>query len=283
MTPTTSLLFPLVRGLIAATLLLLVGIVIVEGIVARQLSGRDGEIDAHLRGWFSRLPGLLAWFLLMLSMARAALQLLTFVDPGESITPELIRGMLWQGTWGNAWLLQSCAALALLACSWLLRRNERVRRMVMIGCVATLLWSQTGMGHAADDLWGPWLGRIVSLAHLIGGGYWLGTLGVLALTVFPVLRSEARLPLLAAVVREFSVPARIGASLLLLSGARATWSYAGSVHQLISSSWGQLLLAKLVALAGVAAIGWWNWKVVTPSLEGAEPIAPNRLRRSVTV
>lgn len=283
MTSSASFLFPLVRGLIATTLLLLVGIIIVEGIVARQLAGRDAAVDAHVRGWFSRLPGLLAWFLLMLSIARAALQVLSFVDPGEAVTPELIRGVLWQGNWGNAWVLQSCAAVALLAGSWLLRANDRFRRMLMIGLVAVLLWSQTGMGHAADELWGPWLGRIISLTHLIGGGYWLGTLAVLALTVFPVLRDEARLPLLASVVREFSIPARIGATLLLLSGVRATWSYTDSVSQLVNSSWGQLLIAKLVALGGVAAIGWWNWKVLTPSLEGAEPVAPTRLRRAVAI
>lgn len=279
----TTLLYPMVRGLIALTLLLLVGIIIAEGIVARRLTGRDVTVDAALRGWFSRLPGLLAWFLLMLAIGRAALQLLSFVDPGEPVTMELIRGMLWQGTWGNAWLLQCCAALALLATSWLLRERERLRRGVMIGLVAVLLWSQTGMGHAVSELWGPWLGRIVSMTHLIGGGYWLGTLAILALTVFPILRDDSRVPLLAAVVRDFSVPARIGAALLLISGLRATWTDAGSIAALPGSRWGQLLIAKVACLLIVAALGWWNWKVVTPDLEAATSASPGRLRRAVAI
>ncbi|MEO5799379.1 MAG: CopD family protein [Gemmatimonadales bacterium] len=283
MTPTTALLFPVVRGLIATTLLLLVGVILAEGIVARRVTGREAAVDAELRGWFSRLPGLLGWFLLMLSLGRAALQLLSFVDPGESVTPDLIRGMLWQGSWGNAWLMQTCAAFALLTTMWLFRNNDRLRRPVAVVLVAILLWSETGMGHAVDALWGPWLGRVVSLVHLVGGGYWLGTLGALALVVFPALRGDEHLPMLAAVVRDFSVPARIGAALLLLSGVRAAWTDAGSLAAIPVTTWGQLLIAKVLCLGGVAAIGWWNWKVVTPCLERGLPVAPSRLRRAVLI
>ncbi|MES2306723.1 MAG: CopD family protein [Gemmatimonadota bacterium] len=283
MTSASAPLFPVVRGLIATTLLLLVGVILAEGIVARRVTGRDAAVDAELRGWFTRLPGLLGWFMLMLSLGRAALQLLSFVDPGESVTTDLIRGMLWQGSWGNAWVLQTSAAFALLTTSWLLRNNERVRRPVTVLLVAALLWSETGMGHAADALWGPWLGRIVSMTHLIGGGYWLGTLGALALIVFPALRGDSHLPTLAAVVRDFSVPARIGAALLLISGVRSTWTDAGSLAAIPTTTWGQLLIAKVACLAGVAAIGWWNWKVVTPGLERGLPIAPSRLRRAVVI
>ena len=283
MTPTALWLFPAVRGLITASLLLLVGLQVADRIVARRVLGQDPALDAHLRGWLSRLPGLLAWFLLMLSLSRGALQVLSFVDPGEQVTPELVRGMLWQGTWGDAWVLQSSAALALLATSWLLRANQRLRGPVSALLVAALLWSQTGMGHPADEIWGSLPGRVVDLAHLVGGGLWLGTLGVLALTVFPALRDESRIALLAAVVRDFSNPARIGALLLLLSGGLATWTYSGSLAAIPATTWGQLLLIKLACLAGVVVLGWYNWKVVTPALEGAHPIAPSRLRRAVTI
>lgn len=278
-----TLLFPFVRGLITATLLLLVGLQVAEGVVARRVTGRDAPVDAEVRGWFARLPGLLAWFLLMLSLARGALQVLSFVDPGEQVTSELMKGMLWQGTWGDAWVLQSSAALLLLATSWLLQSNPRLRRPVAMLLVAVLLWSQTGMGHPTDELWGWHLGRIVDLTHLTGGGFWLGTLGVLALTVIPALRGDAQLTTLAAVVRDFSMFARLGAGMLLLSGGLATWNYSGSLAAIPTTPWGQLLLAKLLCLAGVATIGWWNWKVVTPALEVEAPTAPARLRRAVAI
>lgn len=283
MTSLTPYLFPVVRALIAMTLLLLVGLQVVEGIVARRITGHDAIVDAEIRAWLTRLPGLLAWFLLMLSLTRGALQLLSFVDPGERVTPELLRGVLWQGAWANAWVLQCSAALILLAGSWLLRANDRLRRLAAIGLVLVLLWSQTGMGHPADELWHGSLGRIVDLAHLIGGGYWLGTLAILALTVFPALRSESRVGLLAQVVRDFSMPARLGAVLLLASGIRAAWSYTGPISSIPGTVWGQLLMAKLAVLVGVAGLGWWNWKMITPALEGDEPAAPGRLRRAVVI
>jgi putative copper export protein len=283
MTSTAEWLFPVVRGLISATLLLLVGLQVTDRIVARRVTGSDPLIDASVAGWFTRLPGLLAWFLLMLSLTRGALQVLSFVDPGEQVTPELIRGLLWQGIWGDAWVLQSSAALALLATSWLLRSNQRLRRSASVLLVAAVLWGQTGMGHPADEIWGSIPGRVVDFLHLFGGGLWLGTLAALALTVFPALWSEERIALLAAVVRDFSIPARLGALLLLLSGALATWTYTGSLAVIPVTAWGQLLLVKLACLTGVVALGWWNWRVVTPALEGAHEMAPARLRRAVTI
>ena len=47
---------------------------------------------------------------------------------------------------------------------------------------------------------------------------------------------------------------------------------------LLESSYATALGVKLIALAGVAAIGAYNWRVVQPSL--AHPVGETRLRRS---
>ena len=67
------LLFPVVRGLIAATLLLLIGIPVAAALVRRH--GPRPALPARetMDGWFERLPGLLAWFLLICSLLRGAL------------------------------------------------------------------------------------------------------------------------------------------------------------------------------------------------------------------
>lgn len=279
----TTALYPVVRGLIATTLLLLVGLQVAHGIIARRTDTIEPALRQQFAGWLLRLPGALAWFLLMLSLGRGALQVLSFVDPGDPITPDLLKGVLWQGAWGTAWMLQSAAAFLLLALSWLLRDKEKPLRFVMLVLVALLLWAETGIGHAADEIWGSSIGRVVAFVHLVGAGYWLGTLAALALIVFPALRGASHLPVLAAVVRDFSIPARLGALLVLLSGASATWTYAGSLDGVLTSAWGRLLLIKLGVLAGVAIAGAWNWKVVTPALEQGHEIAPARLRRAVVL
>jgi len=277
-----EILTPAVRGLVLLTILLLVGLGVATHLTARAGIERDPEAAAVVRGWFTRLPGLLAWFLLMLSLARGALQVLAFSEPGAPMDPELARAVLLEGSWGTGWLVITVGAFLLLAISWLLMARPVAQRRVVLGAALVLAWAQAGMGHGADGaLWPAGLGRAIHLGHLVGGGLWLGTLSILALAVLPTLRSPERLPILARVIGQFSVPARAGAALLLVSGAVATWTYTGPLLEVPATLWGRLLLVKLGLLGGVAALGWHNWKRITPALEAGEVTAPARLRRAV--
>ena len=275
---------PLTRGLILLTLMLLFGTVTTGWLVARAPIDRRTTSSNVIEGWLGRLPGLLAWFLLTLSLVRGALQVLAFTDPGAPIDPELARAVLSTGSWGSGWISQTLVAFILLALSWLLRNaRTRLRWTVAMGAVA-LLVAQSGMGHGVDPFWNPGaLGRVVHFAHLVGVSMWLGTLGVLALTVFPSLVTPATRPALVSVLHDFSKFARVGAVLMLVSGVVATWTYTNVLSDLWRTPWGQLLLIKLGLLGGVAGIGYWNWKVLTPRLHAAEPDAAVRLRRAVAV
>jgi putative copper resistance protein D len=277
-----DVLTPVVRGLLLLAILLLIGVGVAAPLATRAGTDRDPEAAAILRGWFTRLPGLLAWFLLMLSLARGALQVLAFSEPGAPIDPELARAVLVEGSWGIGWLIITVGAFLLLAISWLLMARPVAQQRVVLGAALVLAWAQAGMGHGADDaLWPAALGRAIHLGHLLGGGLWLGTLTILALAVLPTLQTPERQPLLASVITRFSIPARAGAALLLLSGAIATWTYTGPLRDVPTTLWGRLLLVKLGLLGGVAAFGWRNWKRITPALEAGESSAPARLRRAV--
>ncbi len=276
------LLFPVVRGLMAGTLLLLIGIPVAAALVRRHgprpaLHSRD-----TMDGWFERLPGLLAWFLLICSLMRGALQLLSFADPGVPISRDLVSAVLLEGSWGTAWLVQSGAAFLLLAISWLWRREPRRLTVVMALLLVSAVAAEGGLGHGADELWPGMLGRVVHAIHLIGSGMWLGTLAILALVVFPSLRTDDALPHLAAIVRGFSFPARIGVLLVVGSGVTATWRYSdGDLLALPDAAWGQLLLVKLIAVVGIMLLGWWNWRRITPALTAGTPTAATALRRAI--
>jgi putative copper export protein len=277
-----SLLFPVVRGLIAATLLLLIGIPVAAALVRRH--GPRPALPARetMDGWFERLPGLLAWFLLICSLMRGALQLLSFTDPGAPIAGDLVRAVLLEGSWGTAWMAQSIAAFALLAISWLWRREPRRLTVAMVLLLLIAAVAEGGLGHGADELWPGVLGRIVHAVHLLGSGLWLGTLAILALVVLPSLRGDDAVPVLAAVVRGFSLPARIGVVLVLTSGVTATWRYSGGdLLALPGALWGQLLLLKVLAVVGTMLLGGWNWRRVTPALTAGTPQAAATLRRAV--
>jgi putative copper export protein len=277
-----DLLFPVVRGLIATTLLLLIGLPVAATLI-RVHGPRPGLPSREaMDGWFERLPGLLAWFLLVCSLMRGALQLLAFSEPGEPIAREFAQAVLLEGSWGAAWVAQSLAAFLLLAISWLWRREQRRLTIAMVLLVLVAVVAQGGLGHGADERWPGALGRVVHATHLFGGGIWLGTLGILAVVVFPLLHGADHLPALASVVRAFSRPARVGAGLVVASGVGATWRYTnGAVFGLPDALWGQLLLIKVGLVLGVMALGAWNWRRATPALEDGGVDAGAALRKAV--
>jgi copper transport protein len=69
----------------------------------------------------------------------------------------------------------------------------------------------------------------------------------------------------------------------MASGIVATWKYVGSFAALVGSGYGRLVMAKIALVAVIAAAGWWNWRIVTPALEGSDESAPQWLRMGVTV
>lgn len=277
------LLYGAIRGLLVATLLALGGTA-VAAMLARRANTVALDRGKVIHGWLTRLPGLLAWFLLTLSLGRGVFQVLSFHDPGAPIDPELARAVLGSGSWGAGWMIQTLGAFVLTGLAFLLREREAWRVRVVLAFTVLFLGAQAGMGHGADAHWQPLvLGRIVTFAHLAGATVWLGTLAILALAVLPSLGGTRDRTALARVLDDFSVLARWGAALLGISGIVAVLRYTDGLGQLLTSSWGQLLLVKLVAFAGVLGAGWWNWKVVTPRLVRDETASPAALRRAVAV
>ena len=268
-----TILYPVVRASIFIALLLLMGTQVATVLVRRTLEGTP-DLAAPLQARLQRLLRPLIAGLLCLLVAKGALQLMSFVDPGEQITVALASAVLLSGTWGISWLVQLGAAIVLLSiCGKRPRADGRLTAIIVL--------AQTGMGHAAGATWPKPLGQLVDAAHLVGAGLWLGTLGALAITALPLLHGEEQLPTLARVVRGFSTFARVGVSLVLASGVTAALMYAGPISTIAQSTWGKLLLVKVACMVGVVALGWYNWRIVTPALEGAHPACRQRLRRAV--
>src|SRR5690606_41172734 len=68
----------------------------------------------------------------------------------------------------------------------------------------------------------------------------------------------------------FSIFARLGAGLIVISGVIAALVYTDTISDFWSSTWGKLLLAKLAAVAVVALAGYRNWRVITPGIARSE-------------
>lgn len=279
-----DLLIPVVRGLLATTLVLLIGLPSAARLAGLHSPPPGTAEREAVDGWFARLPGLLAWFFLTCSLLRGALQVLTFVEPGEAVSADLIHAVLLEGSWGSAWIAQSIAAFLLLAVSWLWRARPRLLRAVTSLLLLVVITAQTFLGHATDDLWRGAIGHVVHGMHLLGSGIWLGTLGILVLTTFSALRGDVWLPTVASLIHAYSKTARVGVLLVVGSGIPLIWIYSsGEVLALVDSAWGRLLLAKLLLVAGTLAVGWWNWRVGTPALATGGGPAAATMRRAIAI
>ncbi len=273
-----AILYPVVRGFIYVALLLTIGVRVATRLIAGVHRGAHDDWHPSAESRLARVRFHVSWLLPLLILVRGVCQVFVFAGSDIPLSGDVIHGALLEGGWGHAWTLQIVAAALLPAAVFARDGKWRPLQVVLI---AAVIWGQTGMGHPAEHIWPADVGRVTDAVHLLGGGCWLGTLAALAIAVLPILRGHARMPALYGTIRRFSTMARVGVVLIVVSGVVAAWRYAGSVGALVHSSWGQLLLLKVLCLAGVLALGWWNWRVVTPALGEALAAAPARLRRAV--
>lgn len=274
------LLAPVIGGLILLTIVLLIGVVVVMGLFRDDPESESPELRV-IRGWMTRFPSLLAWFLLMLVLIRGMVQVLAFADPGVPADTELMRVVLTTGSWGKGWMVEASAAFATLALMWLLA-GKPAQRTALIITTSLIVLAEAGIGHGADAIFHPVvLGRLIHATHLLGAGLWFGTLAVMALTVFPNLRSHDATPLLTDVLHRFSRFARLGVVLLVVSGVLMAWNYTARLIDLPASTWGVLLLIKLGLIAMMLVLGGYNWRVVTPRVASGMAAGPSQLRRAV--
>lgn len=103
--------------------------------------------------------------------------------------------------------------------------------------------------------------------------FWLGAL-------VPLL-SALRGPEPVLLLRRFSGLAVPLVAALILSGAMLTWAQAGSPAALAGSTYGLLLGAKLVLVAGLLALALRNRLVLTPALAAGRADAAPRLSRAI--
>lgn len=184
--------------------------------------------------------------------------------------------------WGLAWVLQAIATLAFVIGLFIVRAPHG-RSVGWMGAAAgaVLLSAVPALsGHAAS------VGKLNGLAilsdtvHVLGAGVWLGTLAtILAVGIPAALLSGAGAGgHVAAMVRAFSPMALAGAGAVGVTGVINVLFQLDVVSDVWTTGYGRTLLIKLALLAGVAALGFYNWRRVLPAL-GDDP-ATARLRTS---
>ena len=254
----------LARWLTYAAALLIIGASVFRFGVLRALA-RSTVVPADLAPR-AALVALVAAGVLALVAAplRLVAQARSFLDPGETLSLSLM-GTVLGSDWGRAWTVQVLASGLAATGALFARVAPSGWYPAAIGATAVVL-SMPLTGHATGaEQAGAW-GYPLDALHLLGGGSWIGTLGVMtlaALIPFARVTDGSRTRLVADLVHAFHPVALTGAGVTVVAGVALSLLYLqGEFGALLTSSWGKTLLIKLVLLAGVATIGGWNSRVM---------------------
>ncbi|MER7690667.1 copper resistance protein CopC [Streptomyces sp. NPDC097610] len=153
------------------------------------------------------------------------------------------------------------------------REQTRGRLVLALGGLLTVSLAVTWAvaEHASAGIQVP-VAMVSSVLHLLSMAVWLGGLAALLTALY---RSAEPLP--AAVVNRFSRLALASVTVLVVTGVYQSWRGLGSWDALTSTSYGRLLLAKLVAvlvlLAGAGASRRWTGRLMLAA-EEARTAAP---------
>jgi putative copper resistance protein D len=269
-----------VRAVHFAATILAAGVIFFQFLVAEPAfavaSGALAAATARLRRRFSSIVGI--------SLAVAVLSgvvwlVLLAADIYDAPVADVWRnGGVWTVLTGTRFG-QVCAArlvlAMLLALSWAktgtaqTRARWGVARAVM---AAGLLIGPAWTGHAgAEPGWTGQFPLSADALHLLAAGAWLGGLPPLAMVLAAARRSQEAdwSAVVATAIRRFSLLGMASVAALLASGVINSWYDVGSIGQLFDSTYGRLVLVKIVLFAAMVGIAAVNRLHLTPRLASA--------------
>ena len=195
-----------------------------------------------------------------------------------SVDPETLRILATEGPWGAGWLLQVAGALG-ASLGFLAARAGRGSGWFAAAVAGlALAFSPALSGHAVGGGGGA---VALHATHVVVAGTWLGGLAMLLLVGIPAARrleDLASREATSALAGGFSLVATLGVALLFLTGAPAAFRLAGSFDALVGTSYGRVLLLKLIAVLMMGALGAYHALRIRPRLAGEGAV--QRLRRT---
>jgi putative copper resistance protein D len=188
------------------------------------------------------------------------------------LDPKTLQLFFFSTQFGPFAMLRLGLFLALLVIG-VLPLPRRAWFFALLGIAAVLLVTQAWFGHAAEggaSLAGA--AMVVAYAvHLLAGAAWLGGLPVLLLALIEV-RCPANADAAQSAARlcwRFSAMAIVAVVLVLLSGiANAFFRVGDAVGGFFLTAYGAVLLVKLLLVAAMLALAYFNRYIAVPQLAG---------------
>jgi copper transport protein len=160
----------------------------------------------------------------------------------------------------------------------------------LFGALAIALLASPGLAGHAGVTAPVGLNLVADAAHLVGAACWLGGLVMIVTAALPAtvaIAPEERVRILAPVISRYSDLAVIAVAVLLASGLFRAWVEVRAWHALTGTTYGLVLLAKVVAFLPMLGLGAMNNRWTKPRLQraakggGSGIAAMSILRRSM--
>lgn len=246
------------RWAVSAATLAALGVVGLRWLESRARGRRDAAMPSFDRALGSL--GLASSLLLLAALAsRAVFQSIQAFGLGDGLSAESLRLVALESRWGSRWRWQvlgaSAAATGFLGPALGMTRLWPLAEAATLGLAGVLPMTGHAYGHPL-----AWVAQSV---HILGMGFWLGTL-VTAVTVPARVLGLAkatdpatlRLPWL----RAFAPIASTGAALTVLTGCVLAISYLPAWSSLWRTTYGRVLLVKLTFVVAIVLLGAFNYR-----------------------
>jgi copper resistance protein D len=281
----------LTRGVHFAASAMVAGILTFRCAVAQPALRPSAEGYAIVQAQLIRL----AWAALAVAVATGIvwlmLETMTFagIGFGEAMRSGALLIVVDETQFGLVSEIRGALAVVLVACLALDRFGfaQWIGLAASLALVGAIAWT----GHAGATL--GTLGDLHLAAdglHLLAASAWIGGLVGLAI-LFVVGRRRPTYEggaLQFDAIGRFSILGMVSVAVLIVSGAVNTWILVGSVHALLVTDYGRLLLLKIAAFVVMIGFAAVNRLSLTPRLadgakSGGEPGALAALKRNTLI
>jgi putative copper resistance protein D len=227
----------------------------------------SAEIAARFDTWLRRhgLAAAIVAFLASLAWADALAGNMSGEASG-TVDPQVLRKVMFATQFGHTWIWHIPLTLVLVL-ALLPRRRPYWLDIATVLIAAVLLVTIADTSHAAMNIGLPGgsLHPFADRLHLLCAGFWIGGLAALAYIFVRAVRDPAWTALAQYVLPRFS-RAGYGAVALLFATGCINASFLVTPGHLLTTTYGNVLLAKLAVFLLMAALAVVNRSMLTPRI-----------------
>ena len=270
------------RAVLFLGLLALIGAVSFTLVILRRANVAD-DLKQRMSQRAAGLGMSAALLVIIVGLVRLYLEsrMMHAMPDMEGMASMTIGDMLMRTTWGLSLRIQLIATVAAFVGFVLTLR--RINSGWLVAAVGALVLSVTPAlgGHAAASPRFTSLMVTADSLHVLAAGSWLGSLLCVMTVGVPIAMTvddSGQWASIASLVNSFSPLALISAGVVVASGALASWVHLEHLAALWQTTYGQVLLVKLLFVAVTFGIGAYNFRRVQPQI--SNQVGTARLRRS---